>query len=246
MQYQYREWSPTVQGMQNAFGRKVEWTAANITTQTEKWAEGQVLQLGNLTCQLLMGERRGFGSNHWCRTIQGAYLSIRPDLPPTYKSSRDNEVVIEQIKILHSQSYALRDFTMYTDGGWEYGGDVMDAPFYPYTDSPSHKGRGSILFITTDLTRIKDRIGTLEHADQQTPDHVAIRMGHGKVIGRVPNPQELLALLGALAIHDRLECKTHTDQRIGSDCKSLVDYINDYRHTQMRNEVGKLRFLLAI
>jgi hypothetical protein len=63
------------------------------------------------------------------------------------------------------------------------------------------------------------------------------RMEHGEIIGRGPNPQELLALLGALVIHDRLECKEHTDQRIGSDCKSLVDYVN---------EVGKLPFLLAI
>jgi hypothetical protein len=101
----------------------------------------------------------------------------------------------------------------------------MDAPFYPYTDSPSHKGGGSIVFITTDLTRIRDRIGTLEHADQQTLDHVAICMEHGEVIERGPYPQELLTLLGALAIHDRLECKAHTEQRIGSDCKSLVDYI---------------------
>jgi hypothetical protein len=29
---------------------------------------------------------------------------------------------------------------MYTDGAWEYSGDGMDDPFYPATDSPSHKG----------------------------------------------------------------------------------------------------------
>ena len=98
------------------------------------------------------------------------------------------------------------------------------------------------MFITKDLARIRDRIGKIEQSDHQTPDHVAIRMEHGEVIGRGPNPQELLAL----AIHDRLECRAHTDQRIGSDCKSLVDYVNDYRHTRMRNEVGKLPFLLAI
>ena len=80
----------------------------------------------------------------------------------------------------------------------------MDAPFYPYTDSPSHKGGGSIEFITKDFARIRDRIGKIEQSDHQTPDHVAIRMEHGEVIGRGPNPQELLALLGALAIHDRL------------------------------------------
>jgi hypothetical protein len=100
--------------------------------------------------------------------------------------------------------------------------------------------------ITTDLTRIPDCIGTIEQLDHQTPDHVAIRMEHSEVIDREPNPQELLALLGALAIHDRLECKAHTDQRIGLDCKSLVDYVNDYRHTRMWNEVDKLPFLLAI
>ena len=73
---------------------------------------------------------------------------------------------------------------MYTDGGWEYGGDGTDAPFYLYTDSPSHKGRVSIVFITKDLTRIHDRIGKIEQSDHQTPDHVAIRMEHGEVIGR--------------------------------------------------------------
>ena len=36
------------------------------------------------------------------------------------------------------------------------------------------------------------------------------------------------------------------DKRIGSDCKSLVDYVNEYRHARMRNKVGKLPFLLAI
>ena len=153
-QYQYREWSPTVQGMRNEIGRQVEWTAVDIATQAEKWSEGQVHQLGNLTHRLLMGERSGFGSNRWCRTIQGAYRSLRPELPPTHTSSRNNEAIIEQLKILHSQLYALGDFTMYTDGGWEYGGDGMDAPFYPYTDSPSHKGGGSIVFITKDLARI--------------------------------------------------------------------------------------------
>jgi hypothetical protein len=226
--YQYREWAPTVQGMRNAVGRQVEWTAAYITTQAEQWVEGQVQQLENLTHRLLMRERKRFGSNRWCRTIQGVYRSLRPDLSPTHTSSRDNGAIIEKFKILHSQLYALGDFTIYTDGGWEYGGDGMDAPFYPYTDSPSHKGGGSIVFITTHLTRIWDCIGKLELSDHQTPDHLAIRMDHGESIGRGPNPQELLSLLGALAIYDRLECKAHTDQRIGWDCKSLVDYVNDY------------------
>ena len=51
---------------------------------------------------------------------------------------------------------------MYTDGGWEYGGDGMSAPFHPATDSPSHKGGGSIIFLTTDLERIRRRIAHQE------------------------------------------------------------------------------------
>jgi hypothetical protein len=78
----------------------------------------------------------------------------------------------------------------------------MDAPFYLYTDSPSHKREDSIVFITTDLNRIRNRIGKIEPSDDHTPDHVDLRMEHGEVIGRGPNPQELLALLGALAIHE--------------------------------------------
>ena len=75
---------------------------------------------------------------------------------------------------------------------------------------------------------------------------MAIRIEHGEVVGRGPNPQELLALLGALAVSTRLTTLHLTDKRIGSDCKSLVDYVNEFRHARMRNEVGKLPLLLAI
>ena len=68
---------------------------------------------------------------------------------------------------------------------------------------------------------------------------------HGEVVGRGPNPQELLALLGALAITQQLNELGLADKRIGSDCKSLVDYINEHRHTRLRNEVEKLPFLIA-
>ena len=65
-------------------------------------------------------------------------------------------------------------------------------------------------------------------------------------MGRGPNPQELLALLGALAITQRQDALGLSDKRIGLDCKSLVDYINEHRHSWVRNEVGKLPFLLAM
>jgi hypothetical protein len=78
-----------------------------------------------------------------------------------------------------------------------------------------------------------------------TMDYVAIRIDHGEVVGRGPNPQELLALLGALAITQRQDALGLSDKRIGSDCESLVEYINEHRHTRLRNDVGKLPFLLA-
>ena len=128
---------------------------------------------------------------------------------------------------------------MYTDG------DGMDAPFHPATNSPSHKGGGSIIFLTTDLERIRRRIAQQKDSPNNTLDYVAIRIDHGEVVGRGPNPQELLALLGALAITQTQDALGLSDKRIGSDCKSLVDYINEHRHSRVRNEVGKLPFLLA-
>ena len=121
----------------------------------------------------------------------------------------------------------------------------MDAPFHPYTDSPSHKGGGSIIFITTDLERIQANLNSQDDQTTEEIDHMAIRIEHGEVVGRGPNPQELLALLGALAVSTRLTTLHLKDKHIGSDCKSLVDYVNEYRHARMLNEVGKLPFHLA-
>jgi len=199
-----------------------------------------------LTHRLLMGERKGFGRRRWSRTIQGAYRSISPAAYSPSESQQTEDAIITHLQLLRDQLQLLGPYTIYTDGGWEYGGDGMDAPFHPYTDSPSHKGGGSIIFLTTDLRRIKDNMLSSTDQDSKTIDHVAIRIDHGEVVGRGPNPQELLALLGALAVNTRLETMQQADKRIGSDCKSLVDYVNAHRHTRMRNEVGKLPFLLAI
>ena len=121
----------------------------------------------------------------------------------------------------------------------------MDAPFQTVTDSPSHEGWGSIIFLKTDLERIRRRLAHQEDSSTDTIDYVTIRIDHGEVVGRGPNPQELLALLGALAITQRQDALGLSDKRIGSDCKSLVDYINEHRHSRVRNEVGELPFLLA-
>ena len=59
---------------------------------------------------------------------------------PIMDTQRMDDAVLMQIHMLQTQLQRLGPYTMYTDGGWEYGGDGMDAPFHLYTDSPSHKG----------------------------------------------------------------------------------------------------------
>ena len=147
-----------------------------------------------------MGDRKGFGQHRWCRTIQGAYRSIRPVEPLIMDTQQMEDAIITQIHTLQTQQQRLCPYIMYTNGGWEYKGDGMDAPFHPYTDSPSHKGGGSILFIMTDLACIQANLNSQEDQTTKEIDHVAIRIEHGEVVGRGPNPQELRALLGALAV----------------------------------------------
>ena len=88
----------------------------------------------------------------------------------------------------------------------------MDAPFHPYTDSPSHKGGGSIQFLTTDLRRIQANLNSQEEQSTKNIDH-------GEVVGRGPNPQELLALLGALAVSARLTTPRNKRGSIGSSSR---------------------------
>ena len=90
------------------------------------------------------------------------------------KLERFQSSAIRKLEDIQERVAALGHYSIYTDGGWEYGGDGMDAPFYPYTDSPSHKGGGSVVFITTDLQRLQSRLGI-----NAAPSYVAIRIDHG-------------------------------------------------------------------
>jgi hypothetical protein len=131
-----------------------------------------------------MGARNGFGQIRWSRTIHGAYRSISPTLPAPTAPPTVADAIIPQLQILHDQLRTLEPYTMYTDGGWEYGGNEMNAPFHLTTDSPSHKGRGSIICLTTDLERIRQRMGQQEASLTDTLDYVAVRIDHGEVVGR--------------------------------------------------------------
>ena len=136
--YQYREWLPTVQGMRHAVGRMVEWEAPTLDAGLEEWKMSHNSDNGQLTHRLLMGDRKGFGRQRWCRTIQGAYRSISPVEPPVLDTQQMEDVIITQIHMLQTQLQRLGPYTIYTDGGWAHGGKGIDAPFHPYTDSPSH------------------------------------------------------------------------------------------------------------
>ena len=126
--------------MRHAVGRQVEWAASLSEGQSERWSSQGQHTLSNLTHRVLMGARTGFGQTRWSRTILGAYRSITPMLPGPTTLRTYEDAIVPQLQILQDQLRSLGPYTMYTDGGWEYGGDGMDAPFHPATDSPSHKG----------------------------------------------------------------------------------------------------------
>jgi hypothetical protein len=121
-----------------------------------------------------MGERKGLGRQRWSRNFQGAYRIIRPAAYLTRECQRTENAILTQLQLLRDQLQLLGLYTIFTDGGWEYGGGGMDALFHPYTDSPSHKGGESIIFLTTDLRRIKQNMTSSVDQAIQTIDHVAI------------------------------------------------------------------------
>ena len=110
--YQYREWLPTVRGMRHVVGLMVEWEAPDIEKGSEKWNMSQHYDNGQLTHRLLIGDRKRFGRHRWCRTIQGAYRSIRPVEPPIMDTQRMEDAVITQIYMLQTQLQRLGPYTM--------------------------------------------------------------------------------------------------------------------------------------
>ena len=152
--FEYRTWKPTVEGMITTVGRKIEWTAPLLQSKGDCWEEGDRMELRQLSHRVLAGPRQGAGPQRWTRTIQGAFRSLTPEMSMRTELESVQGSATPQLENIQERVAALGQYSIYTDGGWEYGGDGMDAPFYPYTDSPSHKGGGSVVFITTDLQRL--------------------------------------------------------------------------------------------
>ena len=155
--FEYRTWKPTVEGMITTVGRQVEWTAPLLQSDGDCWEEGGRTELQHLSHRILAGPRQGAGAQRWTQTIQGAFRSLTPEMGTWAAMESLQGPTLSQLADLQARTEALGPYTIYTDGEWEYGGDGMNAPFYPYTDSPCHKGGGSVVFITTDLTRLKSR-----------------------------------------------------------------------------------------
>jgi hypothetical protein len=147
--------------MRHAVGRSVVWEAPQISVCSEEWVMARLADTDQLTHRLLMGKRKGFGRQRWSCNIQGAYRSIRPAAYSIREGQQTEDAVLTQLQLLRDQLQLLGPYTIYTDRGWEYGGDGIDAPFDPYTDSLNHKGGESIIFITTDLRLIKENMISL-------------------------------------------------------------------------------------
>jgi len=124
----------------------------------------------------------------------------------------------------------LGPYDIITDGGWEYTGTGIHAPFYHLTSSPAHAGGASII---------------LSHNWQQQ-GYVAVRITQGEQVGQGPDQMELIALLGAMAIRHQFGIKDNHVGTIYSDCESLVDCLNNRVYTRIRNSTRKLQFLMAV
>ena len=121
---------------------------------------------------------------------------------PTPRNQREKRgPTYPQLEQLQQQLNRLGPYKVDTDGEWEFGGEGMDAPFSPPTDTSSHKGGGSIVFLTTNLERISKSRQCEDREETADPIFVVIRIEHGERVGRGPNPQELLALLGLRQSH---------------------------------------------
>jgi hypothetical protein len=78
----------------------------------------------------------------------------------------------------------------------------MDVPFYPPTDSPSHKGGGRIVFLTTNMERIAKSLQCEVREETADPIFVAIRIEHGERVGRGPNPKNYWRYWGRRQSHN--------------------------------------------
>ena len=105
-------------------------------------------------------------------------------------------------------SYHKGPYDIIADGGWEYTGTDIHAPFYHPNSSPAHTGGASIIL--------------LSHNWQQQ-GYVAIRTTQGEQVGQGPDQMELIALLGAMAIRHQFGIRYSHICTMYSDCETLVN-----------------------
>ena len=88
------------------------------------------MELLQLSHRVLAGPRQGAGPQRWTRTIQGAFRSLTPEMSMRTELESFQGSATRQLEDIQERVAALGQYSIYTDGGWEYGGDGMDAPFY--------------------------------------------------------------------------------------------------------------------
>jgi hypothetical protein len=115
--YQFREWNDAVPGMRHVAGRTAVWEAPQITSCSEEWVMARLADTSQLYHRLLIGERKSFGRQRWCRNILGAYRSIRPAACPTRECQQTEKAILTQLQLLRDQLQLLGPHTIYTDGG---------------------------------------------------------------------------------------------------------------------------------
>jgi hypothetical protein len=154
--------------------------------------------------------------------------------PPVFMTTRVTPEQRDQIGPLGEEVQhailQLEPYDIITDGGWEYTGTGIHAPFYHPTSSPAHAGGASIIF--------------LSHNWQQQ-GYVAVQITQGEQVGQGPDQMEPIALLEAMAVRHQFGIKDNHAGTIYSDCESFVDYLNNGVYTRIKNSPGKLPFLMA-
>ena len=90
--------------------------------------------------------------------------------------------------MLQGQHQRLEPCTMYTDEDGNTEGTVWMRRSTHIRTARATKGGGSIFFLTTDLRRMQANLNSQEGQSTKDIVHVAIKIDHGEVVGRGPNP----------------------------------------------------------
>ena len=79
------------------------------------------MELQHLSHRILAGPRQGAGAQRWTQTIQGAFHSLTPEMGMWADMESLQSPALSQLADLQKRIEAIGPYSIYTDGGWEYG-----------------------------------------------------------------------------------------------------------------------------